>query len=1624
VQHYSRASLTSLKKSIFFIVVFSVFLFGAYSVKAEPQPPPCDMSISCSGPCFASANTCSANNGVQSNCAYTAYSLGGACDPTPVANQSCTTNHCSSGFTCSGGSCVPLPPPTPNCNTGISCAECSAPANTCSSGNGSQSCVYTAHTSGNACNQVGAPSQSCTRNNCSSGLICSPGGYCTPPNCDINPVCYGSCSAPANTCSSGNGTQNNCSYTAYSGGGNNCFNVPAPNQSCTTNNCSSDLICSSGACIPPPGQITIAKHAVGGSGTFNFTGNIGITSLTVLTPSTTFSQTVSVPPGSNYNISEIVPAGWTQTSATCTNGTPSAITVVSNQNTTCLFTNTKSGSLTIVKNTTGGNDTFSFTVSGNGYSPIPLSFTTVGGTNTYIVDNIQPGSGYTITEADNPIWNLTSSSCTKSNGTSAGPISGFTIETGSATTCTFNNTIKPGQITIEKNTVGGDGTFTFTGTTSITSITVPSGATTKSQTASKPPGTYTISEDSVAGWTQTSATCTNGTPSAIIVTPNQTTTCTFTNTKKGHIIVVKDASPNDAQDFSFTNNFANGNPASFSLDDDSDGTLPNSRDFEVIPGTYNLSESSVTAWFQTSAICSDGSPITAVAVSAGETVTCTFRNAEAGFIRVTKNTTGGDGTFPLTISGNSLGPVTSSVTTSSGTGDYYSSYMPPGTYTIKETVPAGWIQTSSSCDAINVYSDGTSPCSMANKKLPKIEFKKKLIPSTDTGKFKLQMDGTTLVSDVGDGGTTGGIYTTVGTHTLSEAAGTGTDLLNYNIPSFGGDCTGTGTSTTITLNYGDDKICTITNTKGTDTARLTVNLVVVPSTDTGKFNPQMNYNNMATDVGNGWSSGEQWHYSGSTETIGQVAGTGTDLTNYTTTFSGDCNPNGSVAYVTLNAGDHKTCTITNTRKGGVTVTKNTTGGEGNFEFVLNSITGPPIGPIHFNIDTTSGNRTNTIPLPAGSYKVDETVPSGWTQTYSTCGDGTFFDVTLGNIKNCHVDNTQVAATGSIKLVKTLIYQSSATGGTFTFTGNTSITSITVPSGQSTTSKTVSVATGSDYSLTESYSSGWKILHSSCKKQDGTPTGLASLGSIGNITIEANKTTTCNFTNANYQLPTLTIKELTVPSSDLGKFNIQVGGNTVNNGSNVTNGASVSLWFYPPTTVTVGETAGSDTNLSDYTTKYSGDCDATTHKVTLNLGDDKTCTITNTKIVTSTGSIKIVKNTVGGNGTFGFTGNFGTIPSFTTSGSPGTDNHTINNIALGSSYTIAESTIPSGWSQTSVSCVKQDGTPTGLASLGSIGNITVEANKTTTCTFTNTKSGFITITKNTVGGNGTFSFTVSGNGYGPFAQSITTNSSGTGTYTLNNMLPGTYTITESVPAGWTKGPDTCSSVTLGTGGSASCSVTNTKKGHIIVVKDAVPNDAQDFAFSNNFGNGSPASFSLDDDTNGTLPNSRDFEVLPSSSGGTYSVSEAAVTGWTSTPTNCSDGSPINAIAVAAGEIVTCTFTNTKSNGSITIIINSNSNSSTDICWDGDLPDVNGPAGPGDLCLDDDDTNQSLPNSWTWEDLIPDTYYSFERISGSGEIVTGITCAEDACDEVLYGSNGSYTHPTWQPGDTGFKVKAQQ
>ena len=98
------------------------------------------------------------------------------------------------------------------------------------------------------------------------------------------------------------------------------------------------------------------------------------------------------------------------------------------------------------------------------------------------------------------------------------------------------------------------------------------------------------------------------------------------------------------------------------------------------------------------------------------------------------------------------------------------------------------------------------------------------------------------------------------------------------------------------------------------------------------------------------------------------------------------------------------------------------------------------------------------------------------------------------------------------------------------------------------------------------------------------------------------------------------------------------------------------------------------------------------------------------------------------------------------------------------------------------------------------------------------------------------------------------------------------------------------------------------GTIVVVKDAVPDDPQDFPFTAG-GGLSPASFQLDDDGDdgNALSSTRTFSDVASGSG--YSLAEAPQAGWGRSMT-CDDGSPVSNITLSAGETVTCTFVNTK------------------------------------------------------------------------------------------------------------------
>ncbi len=242
------------------------------------------------------------------------------------------------------------------------------------------------------------------------------------------------------------------------------------------------------------------------------------------------------------------------------------------------------------------------------------------------------------------------------------------------------------------------------------STTTPDGTLSNTQTyADVAPGdNYSVTEPVPAGWRLDTATCDDGSPvSDISLSPGETVTCTFTNEKKRQrSSCARTRQPDDPQDFEFS---AGGGltPTSFQLDDDgNDGNeLSNSRSFDVDAGNRLLADGDRAGRVGSDgATCDDGSPVTDISVSIGETVNCTFTNAQA---RPDRRRQGRDARRPagLRLLGRRR-PHARELPARrrrqrrqrSRTRGRSTTSRPATGYSVSETVPAEWDQTSATCD--------------------------------------------------------------------------------------------------------------------------------------------------------------------------------------------------------------------------------------------------------------------------------------------------------------------------------------------------------------------------------------------------------------------------------------------------------------------------------------------------------------------------------------------------------------------------------------------------------------------------------------------------------------------------------------------------------------------------------------------------------------------------------------------------------------------------------------------------------------------------------------------------------------------------------------------------------------
>src|SRR5688572_6703361 len=140
----------------------------------------------------------------------------------------------------------------------------------------------------------------------------------------------------------------------------------------------------------------------------------------------------------------------------------------------------------------------------------------------------------------------------------------------------------------------------------------------------------------------------------------------------GNITIIKNAVPNDAQDFAYTT--TGDGMSNFILDDDADPTRSTTQNFTNLDPTITtprtVTETVPTGWTVTNIVCTGHTNSTvqigsdadfdtgdngvSIVVAQNETVSCTFTNTASSSLDIEKQTIGGTATFGYTVLGGGL----------------------------------------------------------------------------------------------------------------------------------------------------------------------------------------------------------------------------------------------------------------------------------------------------------------------------------------------------------------------------------------------------------------------------------------------------------------------------------------------------------------------------------------------------------------------------------------------------------------------------------------------------------------------------------------------------------------------------------------------------------------------------------------------------------------------------------------------------------------------------------------------------------------------------------------------------------------------------------------------------------
>ncbi len=568
--------------------------------------------------------------------------------------------------------------------------------------------------------------------------------------------------------------------------------------------------------------------------------------------------------------------------------------------------------------------------------------------------------------------------------------------------------------------------------------------------------------------------------------------------------------------------------------------------------------------------------------------------------------------------------------------------------------------------------------------------------------------------------------------------------------------------------------------------------------------------------------------------------------------------------VQVAAGQQATCTIHNAQNTGtLKVIKQVVGGNAQAsDWKIHVKTGDSDVPG----SPQDGSETGTVyALAPGVYVASETNgPAGYALSFSgDCSSDGHVTVVQGQQKTCTLTNTWIPPEpGTLTVIKHVVNDNGGTKMASDFTMQVTGTNVSDPSFAGSEQGTTVTLDAGSYSVDEVGVAGYD----------------KSLGPNCSGTISAGQHKTCTITN-NDRAPRLRLIKHVI--NDNGGTKQVADFPLFINGSQVTSGAWSSL------NAGVVYTASETPSTGYAASTWSGDC-TENGVLTLELGQDKTCEITNDDIQPQLIVHKLVTNTNGGNAvpgdfTLRVTGQNPT-PSVFHGSEQGTT------VALNAgSYAVTEDPYTGYTPSYSEEC-------SGAIAAGQVKH----------CTVTNSdRAAHLVIVKHVVNNHGgtkhASDFTMSINGIAVDGGATFPGAEVPGV--MKTVQPGTYTVTETGPDGYAASFSSGCSGTIALGETKFCTITNDDIAPRLTVTKVVVND--------NGGTRQVADFSLFVDGMGVTSG-----VQNEFAAGTYTVHESNATGYVAVITgDCNEN---GLIELHPGDVKSCTITNNDLAARLTVI----------------------------------------------------------------------------------------------------------